>query len=83
MALLMGMLATQQEQAKAFTALAGAMTAWIGSFRVDAPPEVRQSAEALAWEAETTREMEAQGLPVGATELDRLRWIAMANDFSA
>ncbi len=73
----------QKTQAQAFTQMAGSFQTWIESFKVDGPTELRLPADAEAWQRETVAEMEQAGLPVGATELDRLKWIAHNVDFGS
>lgn len=82
MELMKAVIDASKAQSEAVAQIAKTFAAYIDSFKVDSPPEQRQHADQMAFERETIEEMEARGLPVGATELDRLRWIAKTVDFS-
>jgi hypothetical protein len=80
--LLLGVLEASKEQSRAMTQMAQAFSDFIGSFKTDGVPQVYEPADKLAWQEETIAEMESRGLAVGATELDRLRWIAKQVDMA-
>lgn len=82
-AILKAVLETSKAQSEAVAQIAKAFASYIDSFKVNGSPEMREHADAGVWEREAIAEMEAKGLPVGATELDRLRWIARQVDFSS
>ena len=65
--------AAQQEMSKAFRV-------WMESFQVNAAPEMRENSDVVAWQSQAVAKMEAAGLPVGATELERLEWLATQMD---
>lgn len=80
--LLLGVLEASKEQSRAMTKMAEAFSDFIGSFKVDGTPQVYESADRLAWQDETVAAMQEQGMPIGATEIDRLKWIARQVDMA-
>ena len=80
---LKAVLEASKAQSDAVAQIAKAFATYLDSFKVSSAPELREHADADAWQREEIADMEAKGLPIGATELDRLRWIARTVDFSS